>query len=238
MEATSTFFISIELIILCIISYFIGAIPTGVIISKRFFGFDIRTKGSGNMGSTNVSRVLGTRWGILVQVLDILKGVVPVLLLGGLIGSYWLDMCNESSFLSEPILKLIIGIAAVIGHIWSCFVNFKGGKGINVALGMLIAIMPIEILFALLFFIIVVGISGFVSLGSMLAAIMVPVIMFIRRNIFNVDITSYLTLVYIMIGFAVLICFVHRSNIKRLFQRKENRMDKMRFIYKLVKKHS
>jgi glycerol-3-phosphate acyltransferase PlsY len=218
-----------KLVCLMILSYFIGAIPSGVIISKKFFGFDIRTKGSGNMGSTNVSRILGTKWGIIVQILDVLKGIIPVLLFANLIGAKW-QMLEESSFLSLPILQIIIGMSAVAGHIWSCFVKFKGGKGVNTAAGMLIAIMPIELGIGLFTFTLTVGLTGYVSLASLLASTMIPVILFTRYNLFNVDIKGYFTLIYFAIGFVVLIYFTHFSNIIRLIKGTENKTEKMQFL--------
>jgi glycerol-3-phosphate acyltransferase PlsY len=219
-----------------VLSYLIGSIPTGVIISRKIFNIDIRTQGSGNIGSTNITRVLGIKWGIIVQIFDIIKGIFPVIILGDVLGNHW-GMCEESSFLNLPILEIIIGMSAVVGHIWSCFLKFKGGKGINTAIGMLIAIMPIELGTGIFTFIIIVGITGWVSLGSMIGAVMLPIVFSIRYNIFEVEIKGYLTIMYIIIGFDLLVFFAHRTNIVRLFKGTENRMEKMRFIYKLYNKN-
>ena len=227
--------ITIKMIFMMLLSYLIGSIPTGVIISKKFFGFDIRTQGSGNMGSTNVMRVLGTKWGIIVQVIDVLKGVVPVLLFANLIGTNW-EMCHKNSFLNLPILQIIIGMSAIAGHIWSCFVGFKGGKGVNTAIGMLIAVMPIELGIGLFTFAMTVGITGYVSLGSILGSSMIPLVLFSRYNFFSVDIKGYFTLIYFTIGFVLLVIFSHRSNIVRLMKGTENRFEKMRFLKCCCKK--
>ena len=221
--------IIIKTIFLCIIAYLIGAIPNGIIISKKIFGFDIRTKGSRNMGSTNISRVLGTKWGMIVQILDILKGVISVLVLANIIGRNW-DMFGEDSFLSLHILEIMIGISAVLGHIFSCFAQFKGGKGINTALGMLLAIIPIETLTGLSVFILVVGISGYVSLGSMIAVSTLPITLLIRQNCLQFEIDGYLTMMYFILSFVVLIFIKHKSNIIRLMKGNENKMEKMQFI--------
>ena len=221
--------IIIKTILLCILAYLIGAIPSGVIISKKVFGFDIRTKGSGNMGSTNTSRVLGTKWGIIVQILDILKGVISVLVLANIIGRNW-NMFGEDSFLSLHILEIMVGISAVLGHIFSCFIKFKGGKGINTALGMLVAIIPIETIAALSIFAIVVGISGYVSLGSMIAATTLPINLLIRQNCLKFEIDGYLTMMYFLLVFVVLILIKHKSNIDRLIKGYENKMEKMQFM--------
>ncbi|MCL2039761.1 MAG: glycerol-3-phosphate 1-O-acyltransferase PlsY [Bacteroidetes bacterium] len=224
----------IKTIFLCAIAYLIGAIPTGVIISKKVFGFDIRTKGSGNMGSTNVMRVLGTKWGVVVQILDILKGVFPVLMLANVIGRNW-DMFGEGSFLSLHILEIMVGLSAIVGHIFTCFAQFKGGKGINTALGMLLAIIPLETLSALVFFIIVVGISGYVSLASMIAISILPICFLIRHNCIDA-IDGYLTLMYFILSIVVLVFIVHRSNIVRLIRKTENKIEKWQFLCKNNKK--
>jgi len=223
------FEILIKMILLMLLSYLLGAIPTGVLISKKFFGFDIRTQGSGNMGSTNVMRVLGIKWGVTVQIIDVLKGVFAVLLFANLIGNYW-NMFASNSFLNLPILQITIGMSAIAGHIWSCFIGFRGGKGINTAVGMLVAVMPIELGIGLFTFAITVGATGYVSLGSMLGASMIPLVLFSRYNFFSVDIKGYFTLIYFTIGFVFLVLFAHRSNIIRLTKGTENRFEKVRFL--------
>jgi len=221
--------ILIKMILLMLLSYLLGAIPSGVIISKSFFGFDIRNQGSGNMGSTNVMRVLGIKWGIAVQIIDVLKGVGAVLLFANLVGGSW-GMFVEHSFLSLPILQIILGMSAIAGHIWSCFVGFKGGKGINTAVGMLIAVMPIELGIGLFIFVMTLGLTGYVSLSSILGSLMIPLVLFSRYNFFCVDIKGYFTLIYFTIGFVFLVVFAHRSNIVRLTKGTENRFEKMRFL--------
>ncbi len=211
------------------LGYLVGSIPTAVIVSKKFFGFDIRSKGSGNMGSTNAIRVLGTRWGAFVQICDIAKGTIPVLIFADWLGMDW-GMCGDKSFLNLPVLEIIIGLSAVCGHIWSCFVGFKGGKGINTAAGMLIAIMPIELGIALGVFLIVLFLSGYVSLGSLIASLTIPITLFIRHNIFHVHINGYYTLIYFAIGLVVIIFYAHRSNIVRLFKGSENKFEKLHLI--------
>lgn len=227
--------IILKYILLIALGYLVGSIPFGVIISKQFFGFDIRTKGSKNMGSTNVSRVLGTKWGIIVQLLDILKGAFSVLVFGTLIGNNW-GLCDANSFLNLPILEVSIGSAAIVGHCFSCFIGFKGGKGVNTAIGMFIATLPIEVGIGIGLFIIIVGITGYVSLGSIIGSISLPITLLIRYNCYQVDVSGYLTLIYFVIAFDLLVIIAHRQNIVRLIKGQENRMDKMRFIYKCRKK--
>jgi len=223
MEAT----IKIALIIL--FSYLIGSFPSAVIISKRFFGFDIREKGSGNMGSTNAFRILGWKWGLVVQILDILKGIIAVSLIATVIGQ-GIDLGKHTWFEDITLIKMSAGVAAVIGHIWSLFVNFRGGKGISTAAGMLIAIAPIDVSIALGIFILAVIFSGYISLGSLSAAFAIPSSMFFRYNILHVDIPGYQIIIYFSIALALMITYAHRANIKRLWNGKENKFSKLQLI--------
>ncbi len=218
-----------RLSLIAILSYLAGAIPTGVLISKKFFGFDIRLKGSGNMGSTNAFRILGWKWGLVVQILDILKGVLAVVVVAGIIGMN-VVIPNETIFEDATLIKIGAGIFAVIGHIWSVFVNFKGGKGINTAAGMLLGIAPLDVGIALGFFLIAVLFSGYISLGSLAGAFAFPSSMFFRYNVLNDNIPGYQTLIYFGIGLFVLIVYTHRSNIKRLIKGTENRFSKLWLI--------
>lgn len=213
---------------LLIFSYLIGSIPWGLIISKKFFGFDIRTKGSGNIGSTNAFRTLGTKWGIIVQILDILKGVIPVLLAGWL--GQGITFPNATGFEDITIIKFSAGVMAILGHIFSIFAGFKGGKGINTALGVFIAISPVDLGIAIGVFLISLIMSGYVSLGSIMAGLTVPVSLFLRYNLFNVNIPGYHFLIYATIFLALLVIYTHRSNIKRLLKRQENHFAKLQLI--------
>lgn len=218
----------IILFFIFVISYLIGSIPWGIIISKRFFGFDIRTKGSGNMGSTNAFRVLGTKWGIIVQILDILKGVIPVLLAGWL--GQGISFPNATGFQDITIIKFTSGVVAILGHIFTIFGGFKGGKGINTGLGVFIAISPIDLGIAVGVFLISLIMSGYVSLGSIMAGLTVPVSLFLRYNLFNVDIPGYHFMIYATLFISIMVIYTHRSNIKRLIKRQENHFAKLQLI--------
>ncbi|GAB1429524.1 glycerol-3-phosphate 1-O-acyltransferase PlsY [Ignavibacteria bacterium] len=213
------------LLIVIALSYLIGSIPSGVIISRLLFGFDIRDKGSGNMGSTNVFRVLGAKWGIVVQLLDILKGVIAVAIISRIFSGE-MPFDNRTPFEDATVIKLIAGAAAVIGHIWSVFVRFRGGKGINTAAGMLVAIAPLDVGVALGFFLLTFFLSGYVSLGSMMAAITLPSFMCFRYNILHDNIPGYHTIIFFTIGVSLLVIYTHRSNISRLAHGTENRFTK------------
>jgi len=221
----------IKLILIILLSYLAGSIPTAVIISKKFFGFDIREKGSGNMGSTNAFRLLGWKWGVTVQIVDILKGVFAVVVIANLLGD-GISFLSIDFFHDKTIVRFIAGMAAVCGHIWSMFVGFKGGKGINTTMGMLISIAPVDISIAIGIFLIAVLFSGYVSLGSIAGAIAFPSSLFLRYNIFGVDIPSYSIIIYFALAIAILILYTHRTNISRLLKGTENRFAKLQILRK------
>ena len=220
---------TLALIIIAALSYLVGSIPIAVIVSKKLYGFDIRDKGSGNMGSTNAFRVMGWKVGILVQLLDIAKGAFAVIVIAGVLGSE-LAIPNMTSFEDFTLIKLMAGIFAVLGHIFFAFVNFKGGKGINTATGMLIGIAPIDAGVAVVFFLIAVTLSGYISLGSLLAAFTLPSSLIFRYNVLHDSIPGYGTIVYFFLGLFLLIIYTHRSNIKRLLEGTENRFPKLQIF--------
>jgi glycerol-3-phosphate acyltransferase PlsY len=198
-------------LIAIIAAYFLGAIPFGLIIPGLFGAGDIRKSGSGNIGATNAWRIAGAPAGILVMIFDIGKGVAAVLLAG-------IILLNYGGF---EHLKLICGLAAIIGHVYSVFLRFKGGKGVNTALGVMIMLMPMESMAALVVFIITVVISRYISLGSMLAATAFALTAIVRW-VFNLgDIKTVYLVSAILLN--VLIFYAHRSNIRRLLAGKENR---------------
>lgn len=211
------------LILIIILSYLVGAIPTSIIVSKAAKGIDIREHGSGNAGGTNVIRVLGWKHGLLVILLDALKGVVAVVLVARLhYGSMPFE--NATPFDDFTLVQIIAGISAVIGHIWTVFAEFKGGKGIATALGMLLMITTVDMLVAIGIFTIVVLISKYVSLGSIIGAIAVPITLIVRENIFHVDIQSYNTLLPFVIAVSLLVIFTHRKNVIRLLNGSEHKL--------------
>lgn len=224
----------LSLVLTIIACYLIGAIPFGIIVSKLFRGIDIRTQGSGNMGSTNAFRVLGWKLGLLVQVLDIAKGIGAIVLASFLFNG--LPFHNATPFEDITVFRIIAGISAVLGHIFTVFAGFKGGKGISTAAGMLIGIAPVELAVAFGAFILVVTLSGYVSLGSIIAAVIFPFTMFLRENAFGVDITGYHTLIIFSILLSVLLIYTHRANIQRLIEKRENRFDKLLIFKRLLAK--
>lgn len=218
-----------ELLLILLVAYLLGSFPSAVIVSKVFFGFDIRQRGSGNMGSTNTFRVLGWKAGVMVQFLDVAKGMIAVFCAVRIFNGL-LPFPNPTWFEDVTVVKVLAGLAAVVGHIWTAFAGFKGGKGINTALGMMIAIAPIDLAVAAAVFLVVIVLSGYVSLGSMLAAATLPTAMVLRYNVFNVEIDGYDTLVLSTIALAVLVVYTHRANILRLLQGRESRFNRLRIF--------
>jgi acyl phosphate:glycerol-3-phosphate acyltransferase len=216
-----------------ILSYLAGSIPTGLVVSRFAKGVDIRKFGSGNIGSTNVFRTLGWKWGVVVQMGDIAKGLIAVLLIARLhYGDFPFN--NRTPFEEFTIVQILAGLSAVMGHIFSVFLKFKGGKGINTAAGMLVGIAPIDISIALIVFLLVLFSTGYVSLGSISAATAFPTTMFVRFNLLNVNIPSYHTLIFFSIATSLLLIYTHRSNIMRLIAGSENRFYKLKIIGKKV----
>ncbi|MDA3861419.1 MAG: glycerol-3-phosphate 1-O-acyltransferase PlsY [Melioribacteraceae bacterium] len=213
----------LNLFVIALFSYLVGSIPTSIIMSKIVKGIDIRQHGSGNAGGSNVFRVLGWKYGISVILLDALKGAIAVLLVARL---YFGDFPfpNATPFNDFTLVQIMAGVFAILGHIWTIFAGFKGGKGIATGLGILVSIVTIDMLFGLVVFAIVVGVSKYISLGSLAAAFSVPVIMIVRENVFGVDISGYHTILPLTIFLAVLVMFTHKENIKRLLQGSENKI--------------
>ncbi|MBK7980196.1 MAG: glycerol-3-phosphate 1-O-acyltransferase PlsY [Ignavibacteriae bacterium] len=212
-----------NLLFIIVLSYLVGSIPTSIILSKLIKGVDIRNFGSGNAGGTNVSRVLGKKYGILTILLDALKGVIAVIFVSRLyLGDF--PFPNNTPFDDFTLVQIIAGISAVIGHIWTIFAGFKGGKGIATGLGVLVSIVTLDMIMALGVFIIVVYFSKYISLASISAAVSVPLIMIIRENIFGVDIPSYHNILPFVIALALLVIYTHRSNVERLLNGNENKI--------------
>lgn len=206
-----------------LLSYLVGSIPTSIIVSKLTKGIDIRDYGSGNAGGTNVMRVLGWKQGLFVIILDALKGVLAVIVIARLhYGS--MPFTNETPFDDFTLIQIIAGIAAVIGHVWTVFAGFRGGKGIATALGMLLMITTVDMLIAVGIFALVVFISRYVSLGSIIGAIAVPLTLIVRENVFNVNIPNYGTLLPFVILVTLIVIFTHRKNVVRLINGDEHKL--------------
>lgn len=202
-------------IIIAIIAYLVGSINFSIIISKRMAGFDVREKGSGNAGTTNMLRSVGVKAAIITLLCDILKGVV-VILVAILIG-------NIIDGLDDALLVQLAGIFVIIGHTFPIFFGFKGGKGIATSLGVLLMINWQIGLICLVFALVLMAITRMVSVGSIAAAILFPVlVVFIGQN-YIVPVNNWSYLIFSII-IAALVLFNHRENLKRIFTGKENKI--------------
>lgn len=199
-------------------AYLIGSVSFAYLAGKLLKGVDLRDFGSGNLGSTNTIRVLGKWPGMAVQVLDILKGVVSVYLIRRLGEVYGVE--------GEPlvILQILAGFTVILGHIYTLFLKFKGGKGVNTTLGVFLYLAPGQILIAVAVFLVVFITTRYVSLGSVLAAISFPIIIAIEKYGLSHDISP--TLFGFSILIAILITAKHKSNIERLLAGTESKFGK------------
>ncbi len=221
----------LPLSIIVILSYLVGSIPTSIIVTKIFHGVDIRKYGSGNAGGTNVIRVLGWKAGVLVIAIDIFKGYVATMLVTKLMYGQ-IPFQNLTPFEDITVIRVIAGCAAILGHIWTAFGGFRGGKGIATAGGVLLGLATIEVLVAVGVFSLVFIISRYVSLGSISGAIAFPLSMFFRHNVFKADLQGYNTLIFFSIGISLLLLYTHRENIKRLLDGTEHRLTRLHILNK------
>ncbi len=198
-------------ILLTILAYLIGSIPTSVWVSRYFFGVDIREYGSGNAGATNTFRVLGSKWGTFVMVVDIIKGVVATSLYV-LVPYYMHDEWQRTN------LMVGLGLSAVIGHIFPLFADFKGGKGVASLFGMVIAIQPIVAVYCVGVFLFVLFFTRFVSLSSILASVSFAVFILF---IFNEKEPLYRVFA---IAVALMVILTHQKNINRLIKGTESKV--------------
>ncbi len=202
-------------IIVAVIAYLIGSINFSIIISKKLAGFDVREKGSGNAGSTNVLRTVGKGAAILTLIGDILKGVVAILialLAGKLVQG-----------LDNSLLVQLAGIFVIVGHTFPVFFGFKGGKGVATSLGVLLMTNWQIGLICLVFALVLMALTRMVSVGSIAAAILFPVLVaFIDQN-FIVSASHWNYFIYSILV-ALLVIFNHRSNLKRIFTGTENKI--------------
>jgi glycerol-3-phosphate acyltransferase PlsY len=218
----------INLLIVVVLSYLVGSIPTSIIASRLAQGLDIRKFGSGNAGGTNVVRVLGWKIGVAVILFDILKGAIATIIIARFFWNPTLPFHNQTPFTDFTVVQIICGAAAVLGHVWTLFAGFKGGKGVATGAGMILAVAPVEFAVSILIFMLVFAISRYVSLGSIIAAMAFPLTMFFRENVFNVNIHGYHTLIFFAIAISLLLLFTHRSNIKRLLAGTEHKLTSFR----------
>jgi glycerol-3-phosphate acyltransferase PlsY len=187
-----------------IASYLLGAVPTSYLAGRLFRGIDLREHGSRNLGATNLYRVLGWRYAVPVGLLDAAKGLVPVLVFAPRVSS-------------SEVFALICGLAAVVGHVFSVFVGFKGGKGVATAAGVMLGLTPAALGVAVLVWAALVYLTGYVSVGSIAAAAIFPLAVYILEP------PDQPAMLWLDIAVAAAIVWLHRANIQRLLKGTENR---------------
>ncbi len=204
-------------IIIAVIAYLIGSINFSIILSKRMAGFDIREKGSGNAGTTNMLRSVGKKAAVITLICDILKGVVSILI-AVLVGKIIKNLDNA-------LLVQLAGIFVIIGHTFPVFFKFKGGKGIATALGVLLMINWQIGLICLIFALVLMALTKMVSVGSIAAAILFPILVaFIDQNYIVPTSNSNWSYLVFSIIVALLVIFNHRANVQRILNGTENRL--------------
>lgn len=200
----------INIIIGILLSYLLGSIPTAYIFGRLLKGIDIRDHGSGNVGATNAFRVLGKIPGALVLIIDIFKGVIPLTLIADLVG------------IDTVLTRIVLGLSVVAGHNWTVFLKFKGGKGIATTLGVLIGLTVKVVVLRPVVFVCILAwlisflVSGYVSLSSIIAAVLLPIIMVCTKQSFEI--------ICLGVIFCVFVVFRHRPNILRLMSGNESRV--------------
>lgn len=187
-------------------SYFIGAIPNSYLAGKLFKGIDLREHGSGNLGATNVWRTLGPKFAIPVGILDSAKGAIPVLFIAPLAAD-------------AKLFALACGIMAVLGHVFSVFVGFKGGKGVATAAGVMLGLTPLAVVVTTAVWLVILWTTGYSSLGSIVAAAILPLAAWLLHP-------ADRDLVWVQALVALAIIWFHRSNIRRLLAGTESRFGK------------
>lgn len=204
-------------IIVAVIAYLIGSINFSIILSKKMAGFDIREKGSGNAGTTNMLRSVGKKAAVITLICDILKGVVSILI-AVLAGKIIKNLDNA-------LLVQLAGIFVIIGHTFPVFFKFKGGKGIATALGVLLMINWQIGLICLIFALVLMALTKMVSVGSIAAAILFPILVaFIEQNYIVPTSNSNWSYLVFSIIVSLLVIFNHRANVQRILNGTENRL--------------
>lgn len=202
--------LEVRIVISVAAAFMLGAIPWALIIGLRLYGVDLRKQGSGNLGATNVYRILGTRAGIMTAVLDVAKGAAAV-------GLAWAIVPPSLNLLAHDWTLIGATLAAMLGHSYSPYIRFAGGKGVAVAAGALLVLTPKVWPLLLLTFVLVIALTRYVSLGSVIAAVSFPV----WAYFFYGD--NYATVVF-AVGAAAIVVWRHRSNLARLARREETKI--------------
>ena len=202
-------------ILMILAAYLLGAIPTSIWIGKRFYNIDIREHGSGNAGATNTIRVLGWKPGIPVLLFDIFKGWLAVNLI-------YLSRFYPPESAAFVNFQILLGVSATLGHIFPVYAQFRGGKGVSTLVGIVLAIDPLSTLICFCIFVLILVITKYVSLSSLIAGISFPILVIV---VFR---TSMISLIIFSVSVAILLILTHRKNIIRLVKGKESKADFLR----------
>lgn len=206
------------LLFVLFISYITGSTPTSIIVGRIVRGIDIREHGSGNAGGTNVFRVLGWKPALVVVIIDVFKGWLPTFVFAKM----WLEATPIPDL---GVLQILCGFAAVLGHTYTIFAGFKGGKGVGTVAGMLIAMFPIVFPLCLIVFVLTLIITGYVSLGSMFASASLPVFLLLLPPLTGME-PAPISLMVFGLLIPWFIIYTHRGNVERLRNGTENRFEK------------
>jgi glycerol-3-phosphate acyltransferase PlsY len=202
-------------IVCALMAYLIGSIPSAIWVGRKFYGIDVREHGSGNAGATNVFRVLGKGPGTVVLLMDIIKGFLSVILAYQM-GYYFAEPGTQSSQMTG-FFPVAFGVLSVVGHMLPIFAKFKGGKGVATLFGVIIALDPRVAGLALLVFVVVNIVTGYVSVGSLMAGLSIPVLFL---QVFGYRDVS---LIVFSVSVGILIVYTHRKNIRRLMAGEETK---------------
>ena len=186
--------------VLFILAYLVGSIPNALWIGKMFKNIDVREFGSGNVGATNATRVLGWKLGVMVLIFDAFKGMIFIII--------------ARKFGLSDIYVVLIGLAAILGHSYSIYLKFKGGKAVATSLGVMLVLIPKVVIILIIVFLLIVIISGYVSLASISVAGLLPILSYIMYN-------NIIALLSLVVG--ILVIWRHKSNIKNLLEGKEDK---------------
>lgn len=211
----------LSLAVVLLLSYLVGSIPGSLWASKGLYGIDIREYGSGNAGATNAFRVVGWQAGVIATLIDMGKGALSAGVLSGLALFGPLPSFG-ASVETATFMGLLAGLAAVTGHMFPVWAKFQGGKGVNTAAGVLLALTPITTLLTMAVFATVLLSSRYVSLASITAAVAFPSIVALRKYVFGADLSTSLLLFGVLLALAIVVA--HHSNIRRLANGNENRV--------------
>lgn len=209
----------VSLAIILIMSYLLGSISPSIILSRMIKGVDVRTTGSGNAGMTNAIRLLGAKWGAVVALIDLAKGFCAAMIVTSL---FYSDV--NMYFIDETLVRILAGVAAVAGHIWTIFFGFKGGKGVLTVTGAVLGVAPAEVGICFMVFLIVFALFRYVSLGSIIGVWFFPANVVIQRFFLHRDISVHLLWFSFIV--ALLITYTHRENIARLIRGEEKKFGK------------